>query len=841
MSSEHSDRPRATQKMPPLGREPSMSGIPEAEATMSLEDSDRSTAQELPPLGREPSMSAIPEDSNRLSGLNREGSLRGSLFGNNSSAQVTTQSSALNPININTEQFNASWSNTDTDELLWLSSTSVGLPAKGHSSAALVIERPSSLAGRAGSIGLRGCSDGEKPEISSAIHDAARITNWQTVKELCESDPDAARFVGRDTGWTALHHVCNRRCPHPDVVEALIKAYPDALLKEENKGWLPLHYACRFKCKPEVVRLLLHMYPGKGRTSVTKLESQGRTPLYYAVRYDAPPGVVGLLLELDPQAVLEEDEKSDSPVALVWDAWAEKLEGKRTLQRICVPSGEAESMGLEERAKIVSRRLESQSRVFERWNKVNIFLKAAFGLSIDEDSKDKDIQYKLSSSDEKKDPTDPQSSRERKWRILHATSAIKCHPSLFLLACAMHPGQAFEVDEQDLKVPAHICGGCNEGSNVTALHFAAASKANGETARIIINQLLALNPDAAMAVDSTGCLPLHRIAENKEKRYWTLDGAQEIFNANNRGVFAVDHKGRLPLHCAANVIAHRGELDEDTAGSESIICKLLDANGDAASHPDDLGHLPLHILARHGQSWDYQMQAVCDAFRNAARCRAGVKAGNQLPLHLAASNRKAQPSLIGHLVNLHPRGASQANRGGKLPMHLACELGRSWDAVEPIYNAFPAAAQQPEGNARGWNVLHLASKSVGADSELFSNLISVCGETAHVPDTRGRFPLHLACLAGKGWDEGVELLFEACPNAIRSPDEVGLLPFHIACFRYCAASTENLPRPSCVEENGRRFSKAQEDTEKASLKEVEDTKDIDLLFHLLRSDPTILH
>jgi hypothetical protein len=60
-----------------------------------------------------------------------------------------------------------------------------------------------------------------KNGVSSVIHDAARITSWSTVKEVCQKDPEAARFIGRDRR-TALHYACNRRCPYADVVEALI-------------------------------------------------------------------------------------------------------------------------------------------------------------------------------------------------------------------------------------------------------------------------------------------------------------------------------------------------------------------------------------------------------------------------------------------------------------------------------------------------------------------------------------------------------------------------------------------------------------------------------------------
>ena len=239
----------------------------------------------------------------------------------------------------------------------------------------------------------------EMDGISSMIHDAARITDWQTVVELCQQQPGAAAYTGKD-GWTALHHACNRRCPYPNVVESLIRAYPDALLTTEEKGWLPLHYACRFKAPKDVVRLLLHMYPEKGQVGVSRPDRKGRSPLYYAVRYDAPSGVLGLLLEVDASAVLEEDQNSDSPLSFVWDDWAEKLDGKRTIQKILGGEGDNNSqdnnnsavnlnffdqinspmqdnsetnVAISEKAKMIRKRLKRNKTVFEKWNKVNVF------------------------------------------------------------------------------------------------------------------------------------------------------------------------------------------------------------------------------------------------------------------------------------------------------------------------------------------------------------------------------------------------------------------------------------------------------------------------------------
>jgi hypothetical protein len=243
--------------------------------------------------------------------------------------------------------------------------------------------------------------DDTEDVVSSMIHDAARITNWRSVLLLCRTHPQSAQYAGPD-GWTALHHACNRRCPQPEVAEALIRAYPDALLEVEEKGMTPLHYACRFKAPKEVVRLLLHLYPARGRASVSMRDRRGRTPLYYAVRYDAPPGVVELLLEVDPSVVLEEDRNADSPLALVWDSWAEKYEGKKTLQPFLQPEQPTDPETLKEMFN-----LQCNEKLLKKWKTVTLFLRAAFGFHKD---------------------------GSRTYRALHATAAIKCHPTLYLLS-----------------------------------------------------------------------------------------------------------------------------------------------------------------------------------------------------------------------------------------------------------------------------------------------------------------------------------------------------------------------------------------------------------------------
>lgn len=717
--------------------------------------------------------------------------------------------------------------------------------------------------------------------ISSEIHDAARILNWQTVADLCQKIPEAAGYIGTD-GWTALHHACNRRCPYPKVVESLIKAYPDALLIAEEKGWLPLHYACRFKAPKDVVKLLLHMHPEKGKVGVSRPDRKGRSPLYYAVRYDAPSGVVGLLIDMDASAVLEEDQNADSPLALVWDDWAEKLDGKRTLQKILWGDEEgnldintaASSTGTKsfetksfeiinplhhnatgtttakvsmddriERAKEVRKRLERQTKVLEMWKKVNIFLKAAFGFPLNEDW---ELEETTRLEEEEKKDTQEE---DRKWRVLHAISAIKCHHTLFLLAMSLHPEQAFDLDRNDLRRIDNIYNNSRDGnqsnppSNLTALHLAASSHAGGDSGRMVVNQLMSLNPGAVKVVDTEGSTPLHRIVENKFKSEWDGDAVEDIYASNTHAISIADVNGRLPLHRAAIAIAYfPRKLGVDVVVSRSVICRLLEEHNDAASTPDNFGCLPLHLLAQNGSEWDAQVQAVYDANPSAVQVRTGVKFGNRLPLHLAAANANAEVSLIGKLLEYNPRAASQADRKGLYPMHLACQSGLSWTGcVQSIHESFPGAVEQAEQNKRGWHALHMAASSEHSDGELLSKLIELYPQAAAKKDADDRYPLHLACKTDKDWEDGLSCLFDANAHAIQRPDKEGMLPLHIVAFRYCS-KPPSLFSPKVTDIRSRRLSRNSEALEKERLteKEKKEARELTNIFEMLKADPTVL-
>lgn len=498
-----------------------------------------------------------------------------------------------------------------------------------------------------------------------------------------------------------------------------------------------------------------------------------------------------------------------------------------------------------DRSHLMQQMLRSSPRLAKKWNTVNMFLRAAFQFSSSEDSN-------AEADNERQTPPRHDvagAEKKRVWRILHATAAIKCHPSLFMLSLALYPEQAFELDENDLFAAGDGSLERNCTSHQTALHFAASSPANGEGGRAVISALLSVYPGAAEVADVDGSLPFHRIVENERKRHWVFDGVRDVYNAFPKASQTVDNLGRFPLHRAAAVSNHDSSVKTTPVEIGSVICNLLEAYPEAASKADYSGRLPLHLIAEHGEVWDEQAEAVLNAHPAATRTRAGPDLYNRLPVHMAAASPDARLSLIERLVELNPRSVGQTDRLGKLPLHVACESGKTWDnGVGAIYNAGPNVIREAEDNSRQWLALHMAAASPNAGADLIDKLTEFYPPAAREADTRGRYPLHWACFSGKSWEGGLRSIFEANPDAVLVEDHSRMLPFHVAAICYCSSSTsindaqtdndekqiEWIPPPS-------RRSSLTEDQEDVTVEgdDIEVAK-IEILFQLLRAEPSVL-
>lgn len=475
-----------------------------------------------------------------------------------------------------------------------------------------------------------------------------------------------------------------------------------------------------------------------------------------------------------------------------------------------------------------------------KWKKANTLLRAYFRFTLQEENGDVDDSLEIVTT------------RRRKWRVLHAVSAIKCHPTLFRLARALHPEEALEIDENDLYVGGRDVNDAQSPtvSRRTALHFAAMSPLSAREGRNVIKVLLRLNPNAASQVDGYGSLPLHLVCLNGQKLQWT-NGPQDIITAYMDAPSCRDGLGRTPLHCIASTVGQYTHSSSarplpHTGGQtaippitleESVIQNLVVANRTAASVADNTGRLPLHYIAERCEEWSPDAQSILDAHPTAVQTRAGPSTSNQLPLHMAASSPDARPSLIMNLVDVNPRAASLVDGMGRLPLHLAVDSGRTtWDrGISSIYDAYTPAVFALEESASRWTVLHAAAASHSAGHELIEKIISLNDNAASIADGEGKYPLHLVCATNRSWNEGgVQAIFDADPSVALTEDVNGLLPLYIAAMSNSVPTNAVADTEGNDSENQILESAVREDADD------DDLESLEVLYLLLRSQPSAI-
>ncbi len=660
--------------------------------------------------------------------------------------------------------------------------------------------------------------------ITPIILEAARIGNWDEVNTLAQSHPGSAQFK-RD-GLLPLHHVCNRRCPNPTVFYNLIKAYPNALMDvSHGNGWTPLHYATRFKCSRDAVRLLLHLYKEKGiYAAKLKCKEKGRTPLYYAIRYDAPDGVVQLLLScMTKEDILESDKEGKSALGLIWGSYVDSsINGRKMYSQYTsmLKNWKMKEVPWEKRvesAKDLRRKVEG-NKLGDCWKRADLLLRGAFKFPL------KDDDQKLKQNDDGDLAEGGRKIKKRRtWRILHAAVSMRYHSSLAMMAFVLHPEQVREIDNEDLYEPNNTNDGGSVGDNsnrnyytnhFTALHLAAKSSMTGRDSQTIISHLLEMYPEAASIINpADNSYPLHYLCANPSKLEWEADIAP-VYNAFPEALLRQDINGRTPFHRIFTVEDSRSGTNGGGSSSSSrynsvppppngtpngtptasrypinpdvsIIQKILTLEPQVASIPDNDGKLPFHSLTECGEVWDENIQSLYDAHPNVISTRTNRQSGSNLPIHLVASNPDAKASLVNKIVELNPRGATIENLDGRLPLHLICESGKSFDGgFETIYNAYPNAINVPERNTRGWWPLHFTVTCPNSTVEQIERVLDLNPNAANVVDGSHKTLLHLAIESGKGWDDGLKMLFEANPDAIEVEDALGRLPLVSALLTY---------------------------------------------------------
>jgi ankyrin repeat protein len=520
------------------------------------------------------------------------------------------------------------------------------------------------------------------------------------------------------------------------------------------------------------VQLLLHSFPEYGRKAAQeKCRIMGRIPLFYAIRYEAPNGVVELLLDYlrTVDDILEKDKVGISILGLVWDSWANR-EGKQMVSPFIQQFDKMlQPVPLETLSwdAFTKSKLPDPFRL--QLEKVEMILQGAF-------------RHRPGKS---------------KWRLLHACSAIHCHPSLFMTACVLHSEQAREIDQDDLFQQPSTDDDHQRPNRQTALHFAAKVHSHGIESRKILMGLITLYPEAAAFKNPRDdCYPFHYLCYNESKVHWIHDGLRDVYEAYTDVVYQGNCTKQLPLHLAASVARYRPSpvlasnqsWTQDTQdplqhpnidASGSIVQNLIDAYPESSRKMDDLGMLPFHHISQTSEFWTVDVEVLYMSYPDVIHINA--LCDYNLPLHFAASNVDAKHDFVHALVELYPSGCSVLNNEGKLPLHIACEKGKRWDEVKTIYAANMAAVFSTVRET-GRLPIHYAAACKTCPKELLTELIKRNIESVTVKDSMGKMPLHWAIQSGKFWDDGLDILIEAGPDSMDVADNNGMVPFILATF-----------------------------------------------------------
>lgn len=189
------------------------------------------------------------------------------------------------------------------------------------------------------------------------LYSFTKKENWVGVANRCKTHvAEVSTWIvdktnNGETKWKSLpiHEACEKNAP-PEVIKALIKAFPESLLLRNSDGSLPLHIACKQKSSKATIAALLSSEPSaakvkdddgkyplhlacqsqvahqiveslivchyRGPFSVDRFDM---LPLHWACRQNASFTIIERLLRANPEAVEKKDQWGRTPITLVED------------------------------------------------------------------------------------------------------------------------------------------------------------------------------------------------------------------------------------------------------------------------------------------------------------------------------------------------------------------------------------------------------------------------------------------------------------------------------------------------------------------------------------------
>ena len=161
---------------------------------------------------------------------------------------------------------------------------------------------------------IRSTSSSNDKNISKHI----QLENWSVVKAICRRSPKQTFRWSTRTGFfngtrksrvLPIHEAFANRAP-PDVIEALLEAYPASIaLKESCFGLTPLHIACKFNAPVDSIRVAI-----KYNACASTRDNHGRTPIHYVCSRNCKIDALRLLVKTYSKAVYYVDHRGWLPI-----------------------------------------------------------------------------------------------------------------------------------------------------------------------------------------------------------------------------------------------------------------------------------------------------------------------------------------------------------------------------------------------------------------------------------------------------------------------------------------------------------------------------------------------
>lgn len=121
-----------------------------------------------------------------------------------------------------------------------------------------------------------------RPHYKEGIR-LAEMGKWSTLVSRLQAEPQLARHRDHH-GMLPLHWACTEDDVPPDVVQALLRAFPEGVVTKNNAQYLPLHIAVRARVGEATLRLLCEARP----STLLEESPSGKTPLQLAQELNLP-------------------------------------------------------------------------------------------------------------------------------------------------------------------------------------------------------------------------------------------------------------------------------------------------------------------------------------------------------------------------------------------------------------------------------------------------------------------------------------------------------------------------------------------------------------------------